>query len=196
MEIQKKRNIIPPHDFKFLLAICILLAVGVINRPTFLLYAFAPLLLWFPQGVSNKSIFSPFQIFNIRIAALIIVSSSVLLLTDSLYYGQLTRKKLWDLIMSFNDWKLVPFNFVMYNIVPGNLATHDVHAMVNQPLLFGPLAPIFLVSIILWTTDVVFLPWMQKPGVRTVYSLTPLFGSPARSGAIPGAGTSNFCGCV
>ena len=105
MEIQKKRKIIPPHDFKFLLPIGILLAVGVFNRPTFLLYAFAPLLFWFQQGVSNKSMFSPFQIFNIRIAALIpiiIVRSSVLLLTGSLYYGQLTLRKLWDLTMSYN----------------------------------------------------------------------------------------------
>ena len=180
VEIQKKRKIIPPHDFKFILPIGMLVAVGVFNRPTFLLYAFAPLFFWFQRGVSNKSMFSPFQIFNFRIAALIpiiIVSSSLLLLADSLYYGQLTLRKLWDLTMSYDDWKLVPFNFIMYNIVPGNVASHGLHpywthAMVNLPLLLGPLAPIFLISIISWTSDVISLPWKQKPGVRTVYSLT------------------------
>jgi len=180
VEIQKKRKIIPPHDFKFILPIGILVAVGVFNRPTFVFFAFVPLFFWFQRGVSNKSMFTPFQIFNFRIAAIIpitLVSGSILLLTDSLYYGQLTLRKLWDLTMGYDDWKLAPFNFIMYNLVPGNLAQHGVHPwythlLVNLPMLLGPLAPIFLVSCASWVSDVVHLPWRQKPGLRTVYALT------------------------
>ena len=180
VEIQKKRKIIPPHDFKFVLPIGILVAVGIFNRPTFVFFAFVPLFFWFQRGVSNKSMFTPFQIFNFRIAALIpitLVSGSILLLTDSLYYGQLTLRKLWDLTMSYDDWKLAPFNFIMYNLVPGNLAQHGVHPwythlLVNLPMLLGPLAPIFLVSCGSWVSDVTSLPWRQKPGLRTVYALT------------------------
>merc|ERR1711971_364480 len=59
VEIQKKRKIIPPHDFKFVLPIGILVAVGVFNRPTFVFFAFVPLFFWFQRGVSNKSMFTP-----------------------------------------------------------------------------------------------------------------------------------------
>lgn len=184
VEIQKKRKIIPPHDFKFVLPIGVVVAVGIFNRPTFLFYSFVPLFFWFQRGVSNKSMFTPFQIFNFRIAAMVpivVATSCVLLLTDSLYYGQLTLRKLWDLTMHYDDWKLAPFNFVMYNLVPGNLATHGAHpwythVLVNLPLLLGPLAPVFLVSCVSWATDVMALPWKEKPGLRTVYSLT-LFSS-------------------
>jgi phosphatidylinositol glycan class Z len=46
--------------------------------------------------------------------------------------------------MDWTDWKCTPYNFIMYNVVPGNLDKHGthpfyLHALVNLPLLFGPL---------------------------------------------------------
>ena len=73
VEIQKKRKLIPPHDFKFILPIAAVTAVGFFNRPTFIFFCFAPLFFWFQRGVSNKSVFSPFQMFNFR--SVYIVSS-------------------------------------------------------------------------------------------------------------------------
>ncbi len=74
-------------------------------------------------------------------------------------------------------WKVAPYNFIMYNAVPGNVASHGTHPrythlLVNLPLLFGPLAPIFVVSVANWLVDICCLPWTRKPGVRTVYALT------------------------
>ena len=66
VEISKKRKLIPPHDFKFVLPIGMLCAVGFFNRPTFVLFAFCPLFYWFQRGIANHSMFSPFQIFNFR----------------------------------------------------------------------------------------------------------------------------------
>jgi hypothetical protein len=66
VEIQKKRKLIPPHDFKFVLPIGVLCAVGFFNRPTFVLFAFCPLFFWFQRGIANHSMFTPFQIFNFR----------------------------------------------------------------------------------------------------------------------------------
>ena len=42
----------------------------------------------------------------------------------------------------------------------------------NLPILFGPLAPIFLVTFLNWILDVCYLPWQKKPAMRGVYSLT------------------------
>jgi len=184
VEISKKRKKIPDHDYKHIVPIGVLLAVGVFNRPTFLFYAFGPIFFWLQRGVANHSYFTPFQTFNFRFVLLtpiVAVSCLVLILTDSLYYGDLTLHKLWHLKMLYTDWKVAPFNFVMYNIVPGNIVSHGehpryTHTLVNLPLLFGPLAPVCLLTVANWFCDVVYLPWIKKPGMRTIYALT-LFSS-------------------
>ena len=88
--------------------------------------------------------------FNFRIVLLVpivFVTCCVNLLTDSLYYGDLTLHKMWHLNISYTDWKVTPFNFIMYNMFPGTLASHGTHPhythiLVNLPLLLGPLAPV------------------------------------------------------
>ena len=87
------------------------------------------------------------QIFNFRVASLLpgfLLTFLSFLLFDSLYYGHLTLHKLWHLTMDWADWKCTPVNFVMYNVVPGNLDKHGthplyLHALVNLPILFGPM---------------------------------------------------------
>ena len=180
VNIQKKKKLIPPHDFKFIIPIGIICAVGFFNRPTFFFFAFAPLFFWFQRGISNNSMFTPFQVFNFRIALMmpiVMVVGMLLLLSDSLYYGQLTLHKLWHLTMDWEDWKIAPFNFIMYNLVPGNVATHGAHPyythlLVNLPILLGPLAPIFVITVINWFSDILYMQWQNKPSVRTIFSLT------------------------
>ena len=123
-QIMKKEKLIPPHDFKFFLPISILIAVGIFNRPTFFVFALAPLFYWFQRGVTTNSIVTPFQMFNFRMLSIapgVLVTSLIIILADSLYFGNLTLLKLWNLTMDWNDWKVTPFQFVMYNVVPGNL---------------------------------------------------------------------------
>ena len=192
VEIQKKRKLIPPHDFKYIVPIAAICILGFFNRPTFVLFGFPPLFFWFQRGVSNKSVFTPFQIFNFRIGLmvpLLLVFSCLLILTDSLYYGQLTPGKLWNLTMDWKDWKVAPFNFVMYNLVPGNVASHGehpwyTHILVNLPLLLGPLAPIWVITVLNWVSETVTNEWRRKPDVRNVFSLTLM------SSALPVIGLS------
>merc|ERR1712045_872596 len=51
VEIQKKRKLIPPHDFKYIVPIAAICALGFFNRPTFVLFGFPPLFFWFQRGV-------------------------------------------------------------------------------------------------------------------------------------------------
>ena len=51
--------------------------------------------------------------------------------------------------MSWDDWKCTPFNFIMYNVVPGNLDQHGthphwLHALVNLQILYGPMGIVAL----------------------------------------------------
>lgn len=147
VQVLKRKKLIPPHDFTYALPISVLCALGFFNRPTFAAFAFVPLFFWFQRGVGIDSHISPFQMFNFRMLALapgFVLASLLLILSDSLYYGDLTLKKLWDLEMDWSDWKCTPFNFIMYNASPDNLDKHGahpfyLHALVNVPLLFGPI---------------------------------------------------------
>ena len=88
-----------------------------------------------------------FVFLNFRMASLVpgvLITTLIIVLCDSLYFGELTFKKLWHLTMDWNDWKVTPFQFVMYNVVPGNLDQHGshplwLHSLVNLQILYGPL---------------------------------------------------------
>ena len=156
VKIKKKQRLIPEHDFKHFLPISVLAVIGMFNRPTFVAFAFVPLFFWFQRGVRTDSYFSPFQIFNLRMLSMIpgaLFTALLFVLLDSLYYGHLTLHKLWHLTMDWSDWKCTPLNFVMYNVVPGNLDKHGthpiyLHALVNIPLLYGPLGIIAMVRLV------------------------------------------------
>eukprot|EP00095_Tigriopus_kingsejongensis_P005195 maker-scaffold321_size207582-snap-gene-1.32 protein:Tk05195 transcript:maker-scaffold321_size207582-snap-gene-1.32-mRNA-1 annotation:"gpi mannosyltransferase 4" len=180
VKITKKRKLIPAHDFKHVLPISVLCLVGFFNRPTFVVFALVPLFYWFQRGVTTDSYFTPFQIFNFRMLAMIpgaLVTGLAFVLFDSLYYGELTLHKLWWLEMEWSDWKCTPLQFILYNVVPGNLDQHGthphyLHALVNIPLLFGPLGVVSGVSILHFLGEIVMNDWRNKPGVRTAYALT------------------------
>lgn len=78
----------------------------------------------------------------------VVLTTLTIILCDSFYFGDLTFKKLWHLTMSWDDWKIAPFGFLMYNAVPGNLDKHGthphwLHALVNLQILYGPLGMLF-----------------------------------------------------
>ena len=143
----RKKKLIPDHDFKHFLPISALVVAGIFNRPTFVAFAAAPVFFWLQRGVATNSYFTPFQMFNFRVAALLPGFAATFLsflLFDSLYFGHLTWTKLWHLTMDWTDWKCTPVNFIMYNVVPANLDKHGthphyLHALVNLPILFGPM---------------------------------------------------------
>ena len=77
----------------------------------------------------------------------------------------------------------------MYNLVPGNVASHGehpwyTHILVNLPLLLGPLAPIWVITVLNWISETIHNEWRRKPDVRNVFSLTLM------SSALPVIGLS------
>ena len=83
------------------------------------------------------------------------VATSLLLITsDSLYYGPLSIHRLLILDFSLSDFKIAPWNFLAFNLQPKNLAVFGsdpwhTHLTTNLSLLFGPLAPVLLLSVLL-----------------------------------------------
>ena len=75
-----------------------------------------------------------------------------IVLVDSLYFADLTLRKLLTFDLLLGDWKLTPLNFLIFNLTPGNAAQFGsddrlTHILVNLPLLFGPLALLFWLSL-------------------------------------------------
>ncbi|XP_040583130.1 GPI mannosyltransferase 4 [Lepeophtheirus salmonis] len=180
VKINKKRKLIPGHDYKYFLHLSMICAIGVYNRPTFFIYASMPLFYWFQRNIAVDSYWTPFQTFNFRIFSIapgFFLTALILLFTDSLYFGELTLKKIWNLTMNWEDWKLTPLNFILYNVVPGNLSNHGTHPfwhhmLINIPLLFGPLGIVSLITVLNFVTELFFNDWRRKPGLRTVFSMT------------------------
>ena len=67
----RKKKLIPDHDFKHFLPISALVVAGIFNRPTFVAFAAAPVFFWLQRGVATNPYFTPFQMFNFRVAALL-----------------------------------------------------------------------------------------------------------------------------
>ena len=70
VDIHKRKKLIPDHDFKHVISISILCAVGTFNRPTFLVFAVVPLFYWFQRGIAQHSFITPFQMLNFRMLAI------------------------------------------------------------------------------------------------------------------------------
>ena len=109
-----------------------------------------------------------------------VIASLVLIFCDSLYYGELTLQKLVHMTMDWSDWKCTPLNFIMYNLVPGNLDKHGthpfyLHALVNLQLLYGPLGIIALWSVVKYFGEMLTKEWRHKVNsiqkIRIIYLL-------------------------
>lgn len=149
-------------------------AFGFFNRPTFVVFAFVPLLYWLSTYSTNhskassklsRSSWSSWSFtclrnllansFNLLIP--FILSSIVLILFDTGYhYGfgellnaisELSIAKLSQNIV------LTPFNFLAYNLQTKNLANHGLHpvwfhALVCMPWMFSILAIIWYIDLV------------------------------------------------
>ena len=84
----------------------------------------------------------------------VVATSFLLIITDSLYYGPLSLHRLFILDFSLSNFKITPWNFLTFNLQPKNVAVFGsdpwhTHITTNLSLLFGPLAPVLLVSVLL-----------------------------------------------
>ncbi|XP_040205405.1 GPI mannosyltransferase 4 [Rana temporaria] len=123
------------------------LAAGFFNRPTFLCFAFMPVLYWASQN--DVSRFSYTTIINvIKLLPSTVVTSTIFIVSDTMYYTGQYPFSINNMENDAHHLKqniiLTPFNFLCYNLNPNNLAQHGTHPpithlAVNSLMLFGPL---------------------------------------------------------
>ena len=140
------------------LIIGVTLALGFFNRPTFLLFALVPYLIFifcegFNVGMIAKKGLLSFVYF--------LFSCAVLILIDSIYFGKLDIEKIkWEKLSVYNlvaqNVTVTPLNFIKYNLNSSNLAEHGIHPKfthitANMMMLFGPFAILFYLQCFRYT---------------------------------------------
>lgn len=159
VQIVKMQKKIPAHKYNHSAWIGLIFAIGVFNRPTFMLYAIVPIFFWMQRGMFLKKV--GLSDFHHRMYSLLptMLSISIVIATcDTFFYrGWTLRNFIWT-----------PLNFVSYNMDPKNLAQHGLHpwylhSAVNVPMLFNVLGigGLYLVSraFVLLAIS----PWSSKP---------------------------------
>ena len=128
----------------------LVLAAGVWNRPTFLVFSIVPLLGWLYNVFCRRWAYSTGRQFVIRLVKDLMLigfggltAGSIFTVADSFYFGYLQK----------GTFVLTPLNFLLYNLDTSSLQEHGLHPrfmhfLVNMPLLFGPLAFIVVFFII------------------------------------------------
>ncbi|XP_072264286.1 GPI mannosyltransferase 4 isoform X1 [Pyxicephalus adspersus] len=121
------------------------LAAGFFNRPTFLFFAFMPLLYWASQN--DLSRFSYTSIINvIKLLPSTFVTATIFIVSDTIYYTGHYPFLINNMENYAHNQRqtiiLTPFNFLHYNLNPNNLAEHGIHPpithlVVNSLMLFG-----------------------------------------------------------
>ncbi len=70
VKVIKKQRLIPGYDYHRVVAIGVICAVGIFNRPTFAAFALVPVFFWLQRGLQVGSYFQPFMVINFRAALL------------------------------------------------------------------------------------------------------------------------------
>lgn len=141
--------------------IAAILVAGVFNRPTFLLFAFMPCLLWVCYDLKKYNLSELFKHGFAKLlacASYVAFFAAVFVVCDSLYFGSVS----FNDFTNFHDFlgsplafleklTITPVNFVIYNMQPSNLAEHGLHPhiqhlAVNTPLLFNILAVCIIID--------------------------------------------------
>ncbi|XP_043242917.1 GPI mannosyltransferase 4-like isoform X1 [Amphibalanus amphitrite] len=134
-------------------AVSALLCVGVFVRPTFVLFAAAPLLYWLFRGAGDEKD-NLVQMRLVRVVPISLALVTAIVIMDSMLYGWMSFANLIEGTVTLDHVVLTPFNFIVYNVKSANLASHGdhwclTHTLVNVPLLFGSLGVIALGSFVL-----------------------------------------------
>ncbi|XP_075058339.1 GPI alpha-1,2-mannosyltransferase 4 [Mixophyes fleayi] len=124
------------------------LAAGFFNRPTFLCFAFMPVLYWVAQIDMPQLSYTSIMFNLIRMLPSTIFTSIIFMLADTIYYAghyPFAINNIEGIINQIiQNTILTPLNFLRYNLNPHNLAQHGVHPpithlAVNGLMLFGVL---------------------------------------------------------
>ena len=127
-----------------------ILALGLFNRPTFLIFAFYPL-IW--SVIGHPKIRISYQDCikkTLLMAPTFILLSTIAIISDTIYYSDIMKIDLWTvpytsyLSVIKDNLVLTPINFITYNSKTSNLSNHGLHPryfhfLINIPILFGVL---------------------------------------------------------
>jgi phosphatidylinositol glycan class Z len=121
-------------------------SIGIFVRFTFAFYAFPSVLIWIWHRWKMSQIPKHFMLELILLALAFLAASTMFIWNDSKYYSTQaydgsTKAYSASHMMQY----IAPLNAFMYNSKSTNLAEHGLHprithALVNMPMLFGPLA--------------------------------------------------------
>jgi GPI mannosyltransferase 4 len=143
----KRLRLFDIYKFDYLgSTIGLIVCVGIFNRPTFILFALAPLSYWLLYGLDNCSSKQQAITFVARrtlsLCACAMPFAFLFALFDTAYFNQ--TNNLEDLLYLVLQRKLIitPYNFFVYNSNKSNLAQHGQHPfyqhiLFNCFLLFG-----------------------------------------------------------
>lgn len=164
---KKQPKVSVPVFHADLIILAVSLAAGTFNRPTFLIFCLAPILLWLYHVSSHK------LSVMLRNSTLLVFYTLPFCLAfivgDSLYYRTTLTEfsnRMYTCVESKHQqnvmscvWKtlvhntaVTPLNFIFYNVQELNLAKHGIHpfylhVVVNMPLLYGVLYLLFMYNI-------------------------------------------------
>ncbi|KAL7485743.1 hypothetical protein ACHAW6_011345 [Cyclotella cf. meneghiniana] len=130
-------------------------AIGIFVRFTFAFYAFPTVItyLWYRWKENGHR--RRFFLYDAAwLGSMFLLTSAFFVLMDSRYYSWRARNDGSSEESSLRDMLryIAPFNALLYNSKAANLAEHGLHprithAVVNMPMLFGPVAVIGYASV-------------------------------------------------
>lgn len=146
--LKSEPETVQPVSVSLLTSLAGMNVLGFFNRPTFVLFAVMPLLLWLHKVKSSAIFYKQMIVF---ILASVIMFGGIVI-TDSVYFSSdhnttvsfLTAVNYTSVDHFLRSFTITPLNFFYYNMAAKNLEEHGLHprylhALVNLPLLFGPL---------------------------------------------------------
>ncbi|XP_031564651.1 GPI mannosyltransferase 4-like [Actinia tenebrosa] len=127
----------------------ILVTAGVWNRPTFLAFAVFPGLSWAYSFYTDSDTMKTFITQLIRptftVAVGAVITALLFISVDSIYYGYFSTNE--------GQLAVTPLNFIKYNLDTSKIKEHGLHPrfthfLVNMPLLYGILALLFFLFLV------------------------------------------------
>lgn len=151
----KLKMLLPAHSLRHCIAISIVTATGVFNRPTFIAFAVCPIFFWLHRGLGCKSV--RFTQFHYRMFLFLICAAATVafhIIVDSFYFGYLSWAEIMTMDISINNFVVTPLNFIRYNMDVKKLAQHGLHPrtlhlLINIPLLYNVLGIVTVGSLVL-----------------------------------------------
>uniref|UniRef100_T1IZS6 Mannosyltransferase n=1 Tax=Strigamia maritima TaxID=126957 RepID=T1IZS6_STRMM len=173
---EKTKSVVNPHS----ITISCLTVAGIFNRPTFLFFAFTPLMFWIQFGPNQTLI----RKIRYRVNSLlpgVFLTGFMFATCDTAYYKGIpissseifTRDILQNLV-------LTPWNFIKYNFDVKNLAEHGLHpfwlhSLINIPILFGYLGIIGYVKYWKLLFEILFVGMLRINIIRALFSCSFVF---------------------